>query len=359
MTTPDPANLPVENTKPADRSQVTSGPLGVANFVVSMFSTNERQRASPDEGKKTSHIRLVTIGVSHFCEKSRWALDLLEAKPGSPYYYTEDPHCPGFHSFASLPACGYATSQTPMIVMKDDASGDAKTVHPSDAINKLLMPELYHSDNASVAAEIEELEQDFGKRVGATARCFAYHHILSDLKTPEGLSSVTQLCANPSIVSKVENRLFSNMLDKGLGKGILKSMSITAESAAASEESLRNVFAEVSQRLEESGGDYIMDKKGQPSLGFTAADLTFAALAAPVIVPKQLGAVYPEEVLQKLPAPYQTLQNELRQTTAGKHVVNMYSKHRLEKDATGSDAKVELKVVDRNCYPWQGWFGAA
>jgi hypothetical protein len=43
-----------------------------------------------------NQTRLVTIGLSHFAEKSRWALDL------SPLAYKEEVHCPAFHLSSTL-----------------------------------------------------------------------------------------------------------------------------------------------------------------------------------------------------------------------------------------------------------------
>lgn len=64
--------LPPENSKPATMKQMTTGPLTVVKLLIDSFSAI-RQREPPYKGKKT-HIRLITISPSHFCEKVRWAL---------------------------------------------------------------------------------------------------------------------------------------------------------------------------------------------------------------------------------------------------------------------------------------------
>ncbi|MEM1168380.1 MAG: glutathione S-transferase N-terminal domain-containing protein [Cyanobacteria bacterium P01_H01_bin.35] len=42
------------------------------------------------------NYRLITIPISHFSEKARWALDRLNIT------YTEEPHVPVFHRFATM-----------------------------------------------------------------------------------------------------------------------------------------------------------------------------------------------------------------------------------------------------------------
>jgi len=100
MTADQPPQPPMD-TKPMSASSIRYGPLGVARVIVGLFScTSERD---PPSQHKTEHLRLITIAQSHFCEKARWALDLLENDPDFPIYYTEDGHPPAFVAFETLP----------------------------------------------------------------------------------------------------------------------------------------------------------------------------------------------------------------------------------------------------------------
>jgi hypothetical protein len=67
-------------------------------------------------------------------------------------------------------------------------------------------------------------------------------------------------------------------------------------------------------------------KKGR-SYGFSAADLTLAALAAPLLQPNCYNATFGVST-DRLPPDLQSLQAELRKTVAGQHAMKMYEKHR-------------------------------
>ncbi len=55
--------------------------------------------------------RLITIPISHYCEKARWALGRAEVD------YVEEPHLQVFHVVASRRAGGAGT--TPVLVTAD------------------------------------------------------------------------------------------------------------------------------------------------------------------------------------------------------------------------------------------------
>lgn len=63
----------------------------------------------------TNYLRacLTLPGISHYCEKVRWALDLSGCE------YTEDMHPPGLHLFATIPATAARASMTPVLVCPD------------------------------------------------------------------------------------------------------------------------------------------------------------------------------------------------------------------------------------------------
>ena len=55
-------------------------------------------------------FRLITIPVSHYCEKVRWVLDYLKLP------YVEEPHMPPFHRLATTKFGG---KSAPVLVPKD------------------------------------------------------------------------------------------------------------------------------------------------------------------------------------------------------------------------------------------------
>ena len=109
--------LPVENIRQTRSKDLTRGPFKVAKTLVDAFSSTGRRPApSPT---KDQHVRLISIGLSHYSEKVRWALDLLEADPNTQLYYTEDAHPPAFQSFATVPASNGEASRAPMVVLDE------------------------------------------------------------------------------------------------------------------------------------------------------------------------------------------------------------------------------------------------
>src|SRR5205085_3956785 len=75
----------------------------------------------------------------------------------------------------------------------------------------------------------------------------------------------------------------------------------------------------VAQRLAEQG-PYLCGER------FTAADLTFAALSAPVIVPPIYGVTLPQPEL--LPPATATLVMRAREHPAGRYALSLFERHR-------------------------------
>jgi glutathione S-transferase len=65
-------------------------------------------------------LRLVTIPISHYCEKARWALE----RAGLPY--REERHVQGIHRFASRRAGGGGT--TPVLVTPEGSLGESEEI---------------------------------------------------------------------------------------------------------------------------------------------------------------------------------------------------------------------------------------
>ena len=304
--------LPPMDTAPMRKSEVSSGPLAVAKFIIRKFSCAE-PRPSPGPSK-TQHIRLVTIKASHFCEKVRWVLDMLEADETSPVYFTEDAHPPAFVAFETVALSGDTTSQTPMIVYQND-KGEVIVKTKSEEILREFLPSLYPKE---IENEIRAMEVDLGVRLGAALRCFCYHHLI-DL--PRYHKVLVKVSAGST--SWIEETLFDKMLDKGIDAGMRKAMVINEETAKTSEIILRMVFSELSQLLE--GKDYLMDIPSK-SFGFTAADLTLAALAYPLLRPPEMDSFLAN--MEELPPQLNEMTTELLATKAGEHILKIYSRHR-------------------------------
>jgi glutathione S-transferase len=97
-----------------------------------------------------------------------------------------------------------------------------------------------------------------------------------------------------------------------------KMYTINAESAQASYESICQIFETVENLLAD-GRTYLVGER------FSAADLTFATLAAGVVLPANYGVSTP--VLSKLPSPMAANIQAFREIRAGIFVLNLYQEH--------------------------------
>lgn len=368
--------LPIQNMKPTPIRMWKTGIFQVCKIIITSFSTTDRRRKHPlleggagggEPHIKSQHVRLVTIGPSHYCEKARWALDILDKDVTSPIYYTENCHPPVFQSIETLDMSQGAASMVPMVCSFRDCQEDDAVLDPStrkrrsnetnekvqnvvvmyDSRNLIqyFCPFLYPGDS-SCREEIIQLEEYFGSHVGATARCFLYHVML----TPKYYPTLSKLATVQS--STIEQLIWGKLLNKGLARGMRKAMGINDASAQNSVRVLREAFDVVSERLKVIKDGKVVKKKflmdhhetknGDMVVGFTAADLTFAALASIIIMPPELHSFLPVEE-EDLPGELLALRDELRSTLAGQHVLEMY------RDVRGV---VVPKVVNRDCLPW-------
>jgi hypothetical protein len=141
-------------------------------FLISVYDVFNKieQRPSPDPKTKTQHLRLITILFSHYCEKARWALELLEDDPTTPYYFTEDCHPPGFHIFETIRASKDQGSVTPTVIV----SNTDEAILKSTNIISQYLPSLYPTE------EVSQLEELYNQEVGAAIRVWLYDWILTD-----------------------------------------------------------------------------------------------------------------------------------------------------------------------------------
>jgi glutathione S-transferase len=249
----------------------------------------------------TATYRLITIPPSHYCEKARWALELAGVA------YAEERHPPLLHLRAVRAAGG--RHSTPVLRGHGVVLADSTDIleHLQRRHGGRWSPYPLDSQRRLEAAELEEC---FDTRLGPHTRRIAYFHLLQrrDLFLRSVLAGV----------GRGERALF-----RALGPLpaflMRRGMNITADGAARSLARVREVFAEVGERLA-AGRPYLV------AGAFTAADLSFAALAAPVILPRGYGSPLPS--LDELPGELLALVEDLRATPAGEFALRMYRDHR-------------------------------
>jgi glutathione S-transferase len=100
---------------------------------------------------------------------------------------------------------------------------------------------------------------------------------------------------------------------------MMKGMKINAEGARRSAAKIDAVFADVEAMLAD-GRPYLLGDR------LSGADLTFAALAAPLLLPAGYGALLP--ALSALPAEAQAVLGAYIQRPAGAFALRLYADHR-------------------------------
>lgn len=247
----------------------------------------------------SSTPRLITIAVSHYCEKARWALDWLKIP------YVEENHAPPFNRFHTRLHGG---TTVPLLVTEGGNFVDSTDIlHYLDSISP--QSHRLYPINPLQRQEVDKLEDLFDRQLGVSTRCWAYFYVLDRPKLVQnvwcmGVPKLEQVgCA-------IAFPLLRNMVRKAFNS--------TSEGAARSLSKIKEIFAKVEKRLE--GQKYLVGDS------FTAADLTFAALSAPVIRPAEHPIMSSE--LRGLPEEMLNVIQELRSTPAGKYALHLYREMR-------------------------------
>jgi glutathione S-transferase len=250
---------------------------------------------------RTRRTVLVTIPISHYCEKARWALDRAGVA------YTEQAHLQFVHQFAARRAGGGRT--VPVLVCDAGVLSDSTEILDYADAHAPADRRIYPDDPVA-AAEIRELEFEFDERLGPHGRRWMYHLLRrrSDLASRYGTVGVPAF-----------ERIMLPLLYPAVYAWIDRHLEITQETSDQSIDEVRTVFAEVGQRLSD-GRPYLCGER------FTAADLTFSALAAPVLMPPGYGVELPQP--DELPAAAAEVVHELRAHPAGRHALAMFRNER-------------------------------
>lgn len=242
---------------------------------------------------------LITIPLSHYCEKARWALDRV-ALP-----YREEPHAPLLHWLATKRNDG---GTVPVLV-----HGSRRFIDSTDILahaDAVSGGDLLYPREAALAREVAALEEQFDTHLGPHTRRWAYAELLSQ---PKLLRSVWSRG-----VPKLEANLLPLIMP--LARRLVRAAyKITPESAQRSLERVQSVFGQVDQRLCD-GRRFLCGAR------FTAADLTFAALAAPVLFPAEYRAVHPP--LDSVSAAMREKVLSLRDTDAGRFALRLFAEER-------------------------------
>ena len=246
-------------------------------------------------------LRLVTIPISHYCEKARWALERAGIK------YREERHVQGIHRIAARRAGGGAT--VPVLVTPDGVLSESDEIlawidERTPAEHRLF------PDDAAERADVERLCRRFDEGLGPTGRRLMYVHMLAN---PNSCCPSTTRASRPGRVARFASDGRSPCA--GSAKAHMRPGIETEDEAA--------VWREL-----DFVAELLADRKHLCGERFGAADLTFAALLAAVVVPPVYGVPLPQPDV--LPAQTAALVERAREHPAGRYALALFARRRRE-----------------------------
>lgn len=244
-------------------------------------------------------VCLITIPVSHYCEKIRWALTRLQIP------FVEERHMPPFHRFATRRVGGQSVpvlvTETNVLINSqeilkyvDSIAADEAKLYPVDPENR---------------QQVEKLVKSFDLVLAPAVRQWFYFYTFDQAQLIQPL-----WCQG---VPWFERILFP-IVFKRVRSIVFEAYAINVESATAAHQRICDSFEMIDSLLAD-GRTYLVGDR------FSAADLTFATLAAAAVLPVGYGAKLPE--LNKLPPQMAANIQAFRETSAGRFVLRLYQEH--------------------------------
>ena len=265
-------------------------------------------------------LRLITIPISHYCEKARWALDRAGIA------YREERHVQGVHQIVARRAGGGKT--VPVLVTDEGVLAESDDIlHWVD--ERTPEPDRLFSGDP----DVEKLCARFDELLGPHGRRLMYVLMLPERKL--------MLSFNNAGVPRWEDRA----LRVGwplITKFAARELGIKPGVERGDEEIVWREFDFAAELLAD-GRPYLCGDR------FTAADLTFAALAGASVVPPEYTVALPQpDALPPVPA---TLVKRAREHPAGRHALRMFEQHRHEDVSRASSPPESDRVPDRGPLP--------
>jgi len=244
-------------------------------------------------------LRLITIPISHYCEKARWGLQHAGLA------YREEPHVQGVHRFYARRAGGGLT--VPVLVTPAGAIGESERI--LEYCDRSLGKQRRLFGDGSERTEVLALCRRFDAVLGPSARRLIYVHMFAQ---PEAV-----LTYNNQGVPAWEDRAIRHglpLMRRFVGRvlGIRPGIEIEDEATVWRE------FDLVAGLLADGRPHLLGDR-------FTAADLTFSALASAVLLPSVYGWRLPQP--NELNAATAAIVSRAREHPAGAYALQL-SAHR-------------------------------
>ncbi len=258
--------------------------------------------ADPLAAPSVGELRLITIPISHYCEKARWALERAGLR------YREERHVQVIHRFASRRAGGAGT--VPVLVTGEGAVGDSADIIAWVDRRAPAAQRLRAEGEADARAEAE-LCRRFDEQLGPAGRRLIYVRMFA---APRELL----LDFNDQGVPAWEDRMLRVSLPV-MKLLMARLLGIRPGVEVGDEARVWREFDHVAGLLRD-GRPYLLGER------FGAADLTFAALSAPVLLPSSYGVPLPQP--PQLDAATASLVLRAREHPAGAFALRVIAEHR-------------------------------
>jgi len=212
---------------------------------------------------------LVTIPISHYCEKARWALDRAGVR------YTEKRHIQLVHWAAVRRAGGGMTA--PVLRTDEGVYAESAAILAYADEHTPADRRLYPADDGQ-RAEVVALERRFDTVLGPEGRRWLYDQVFRDARryAPWNLTGVPRW----------ERRMFPFVL--------APAKLVIRRYLGVDEDSVRSAVLRVDEEFDAVGELLSDGRRYLVGDRFSAADLAFAALAAPTVAPPVYGTPLPQ-----------------------------------------------------------------
>lgn len=246
-------------------------------------------------------FRLITIPMSHYCEKARWGLERLGIK------YFEERHLQVFHYPRT-----WMVSRGPNVPVLIDRG---TVIQDSTAILKHLdqyadTDKKLYPDDPAIHARVEQLEDQFDEVLGVESRRWVYYrfqwHPAASMRIAGQGVPFMEKAMMPVVFPFffLLVRMLVNPNKRTVEQGLDK---------------IRNIVRETDALLSQ-GHKYLLGPT------FTAADLALACMLSPLVLPRNYGIRLP--LIEELPRAARPVVREFSSTDTGAYVQALFEKEK-------------------------------